>query len=67
MYHDDVLTAEAEGIFIELPPARFIAVAMGNVDDSDPAVREFVRTEAGRRDAASDVHMAVPPEDPAGQ
>ena len=57
MYHGDVLTAEAEGIFIELAPERFIAVAMGNVDDSDPALREFVRTEAARRDAASDVHL----------
>jgi acyl-coenzyme A thioesterase PaaI-like protein len=60
MYHGDVLTAEAEGIFIELPPERFIAVAMGNVDDSDPALREFVRSEAARRDAASDVHLIGP-------
>lgn len=63
MYHGDVLTAEAEGIFIELPPARFIAIAEGNVDTADLEALEFVRTEAARRDAPSDVHFVVPPDD----
>jgi acyl-coenzyme A thioesterase PaaI-like protein len=64
MYDDDVLTAEAEGIFIQLGPERFLAVAEGNVDRSDPDALEFVRTEATRADAASDVHFAAPPEPP---
>lgn len=62
MYHGEVLTAEADGIFVELPPARFMAIAEGNVDATDPTALEFVRTEAAWRDAASDVHFAAPPD-----
>ncbi len=65
MYNGDVLTAEAEGIFVQLPPERFIAVAEGNADRIDPDALEFVRTEAARSDAASDVHFAAPPDDAA--
>ncbi len=55
MYHRDLLTAEAEGIFIEVPPNRFIAIAEGNADGSDPETFEIMRTEASRAGAASDV------------
>jgi len=65
MYDGDVRTAEAEGIFVELPPERFLSIAEGNVDPGDPAALEFVRAEAARRDAASDVHLASPPDDAA--
>ena len=66
MYLDDEMTAEAEGIFVQLAPARFLQVAEGFVDRDDPAALEFVRREAVQPDAASDVHLAAPPEDPAG-
>jgi len=62
MYHGELLTAEAEGIFVQLPPERFLAVAEGNVDRTDPDALEFVRTEAVQADAASDVHFAAPPD-----
>jgi acyl-coenzyme A thioesterase PaaI-like protein len=64
MYHGDVLTAEAEGIFVEVAPVRFLAIAESNVDVTDPAALEFVRTEAARPDAASDVHFASAPDEP---
>jgi hypothetical protein len=55
MYHGDVMTAEAEGIFIEVAPSRFVAIAEGNAEGSDPATLEVMRTEAARQGAASDV------------
>jgi acyl-coenzyme A thioesterase PaaI-like protein len=54
-------TAEAEGIFVEVAPPRFMAIAESNVDADDPAALAFVRAEAARPDAASDVHLAAPP------
>ena len=55
MYHGDVLTAEAEGIFIMVGPERFVTIAEGNVDASDPATLAATRAEASRPGAASDV------------
>jgi hypothetical protein len=55
MYHGDLLTAEAEGIFIEVVPTRFLAIAEDNADGSDPATLEIMRAEAARVGAASDV------------
>ena len=55
MYHGDVMTAEAEGIFIEVAPSRFVAIAEGNAEGSDPATLEVMRAEAARQGAASDV------------
>jgi acyl-coenzyme A thioesterase PaaI-like protein len=55
MYDGDVMTAEAEGIFIEVAPARFVAIAEGNAEGSDPATLEVMRSEAAREGAASDV------------
>ncbi|MGO8873840.1 MAG: PaaI family thioesterase [Acidimicrobiales bacterium] len=54
IYHGDVLTAEAEGIFIEVPPGQILAIAEGNIDNADLAVVEAIRTEATRIGAASD-------------
>ncbi len=55
MYHGDLMTAEAEGIFIMVGPDRFVTIAEGNVDVADPATLEAMRAEASRPGAASDV------------
>jgi len=56
LYHGDLLTAEADGLFVEVAPAQFLAIAEGNVDSADPAMLEAIRAEAARVGAASDVH-----------
>ena len=55
MYHGDVMTAEAEGIFVEVGPERFVAIAEENVDVADPVMLAAMRAEASRPGAASDV------------
>ena len=60
MYHGDLLTAEADGLFIEVNPSQFLAIAEGNVDNADPAVLEAMRAEAVRVGAASDVQITGP-------
>ena len=55
IYHGDLLTAEADGLFIEVNPAQFVAIAEGNSDNADPAVLEAMRVEARREGAAADV------------
>jgi hypothetical protein len=46
MYHGDVLTAEAEGIFVELVPERFLKIVSENGDPSEAV--EQVRADARR-------------------
>jgi acyl-coenzyme A thioesterase PaaI-like protein len=46
IYHGDVLTAEAEGIFIELIPQRFMTIVAENSDS--PEALEQVRADAQR-------------------
>jgi acyl-coenzyme A thioesterase PaaI-like protein len=46
IYHGDVLTAEAEGIFIELIPQRFLTIVAENTDSPDAL--EQVRADARR-------------------
>lgn len=58
IYHDDVLTAEADGLFIEVAPAQFLAIAEGNSDSADPEMLAAIRAEALRAGAASDVQPA---------
>ena len=55
MYHEDVLTAEADGLFIEVGPERFLAIAEGNAENDDPVVQTAMRAEAQRVGAAADV------------
>jgi acyl-coenzyme A thioesterase PaaI-like protein len=55
MYHGDLMTAEAEGIFVEVRPDRFVTIAEGNVGATDQAMLEAMRAEASRPGAASDV------------
>ena len=52
IYHGDVLTAEAEGIFIELVPQRFLAIVAENSDS--PEAVEQVRADARRLGFAAD-------------
>lgn len=66
IYHGDLLTAEADGLFIEVNPAQFLAIAEGNVDSADPAVLEAMRDEAVRIGAASDVQLSDPESDRLG-
>jgi acyl-coenzyme A thioesterase PaaI-like protein len=65
IYHGDLLTAEADGLFIEVNPAQFLAIAEGNVDNADPSVLEAMRAEAVRVGAASDVQLSGTAPDPA--
>jgi hypothetical protein len=61
IYRDhDVLTAEAEGVFIMVDPTQLLAMAEQNVDGVDPVMMDAVRAEALRRGAASDVHPGTP-------
>src|SRR5664280_2017157 len=57
MYHGDVLTAEADGLFIDVAPAQFLAIAEGNIDSADPVMVAAIRAEAAREGAASDVQV----------
>jgi acyl-coenzyme A thioesterase PaaI-like protein len=61
IYHGDLLTAEADGLFIEVQPSQFLAIAEGNVDSADPLMLEAIRAEAIRVGAASDVQGSVDP------
>jgi acyl-coenzyme A thioesterase PaaI-like protein len=52
IYHGDVLTAEADGIFIELVPQRFMKIVAENADS--PEALEQVRADAQRLGLAGD-------------
>jgi len=52
IYHGDVLTAEADGIFIELVPQRFMKIVAENSDS--PEALEQVRADAKRLGLADD-------------
>jgi acyl-coenzyme A thioesterase PaaI-like protein len=52
IFHGDVLTAEAEGIFIEVVPQRFLAIVTENSDS--PEAVEQVRADARRLGFAED-------------
>ena len=46
IYPGDVLTAEADGIFIEVGPAQMLDIAESNIDSADPGMLEAIRAEA---------------------
>ncbi len=46
IYHGDRLTAEAEGLFIEVRPTQFPAIDAGDVDNAGPSVLGVVRAGA---------------------
>jgi len=56
MFHGDTLTAEAEGVFIMVPPDQLLAIAEGNIETADDEMVTAIRAEALRVGAASDVH-----------
>lgn len=60
MYHGNLLTAEADGLFIDVAPAQFVAIAEGNIDSADPVMLAAIRAEAAREGAASDVQVIDP-------
>jgi len=53
IYHGDVMTAEAEGIFIELIPQRFLSIVTEHSDS--PEAVEQVRADARRLGFSDDV------------
>ncbi len=55
VYNGDVLTAEADGLFIEVRPKQMLTIAEANVDSVDPGMLDAIRAEALREGAASDV------------
>ncbi len=60
IYHDDQLTAEADGIFIAVRPRQMLDIAESNADSADPAMLDAIRAEASREGAASDVQPVGP-------
>jgi hypothetical protein len=52
IFHGDLLTAEAEGIFIEVVPQRFLSIVTENSDS--PEAVEQVRADARRLGFAED-------------
>jgi hypothetical protein len=59
VYTGDTLTAEADGIFIEVVPTQMLNIAEANIDSADPVMLEAIRAEALREGAASDVQPVV--------
>ncbi len=55
IYSGGVLTAEADGLFIEVRPKQMLTIAEANVDSVDPGMLDAIRAEALREGAASDV------------
>ena len=46
IFHGEVLTAEAEGVFIVVGPSRLVAIAEANPNSSDPTMLAAMREEA---------------------
>jgi acyl-coenzyme A thioesterase PaaI-like protein len=59
IFHGEVLTAEANGIFIEVRPKQMLNIAEANVDSADPGMLDAIRAEALREGAASDVQRPI--------
>jgi hypothetical protein len=54
IYHGNLLTAEAEGLFIEVGPAAMLAIAESGAAGADPALLAELRAESVRLAAAGD-------------
>ncbi len=50
MYHGDVLTAEAEGLFIEVLPRQMLAIAESNADGPDDGLLDAMRRGVDARE-----------------
>jgi len=46
IFHDDLLCAEAEGVFIVVGPSRLVAIAEANPTSADPTMLAAMREEA---------------------
>jgi acyl-coenzyme A thioesterase PaaI-like protein len=53
MYHGDVLTAEADGLFIEVRPRQMLAIAEGNADGPDDGLLAAMRRSVEAVDPAA--------------
>jgi hypothetical protein len=59
MYNGDVLTAEAEGVFIAVRPEMMLAIAEGNQDVADPDIVAAIRSETTQAIKDRDVYRAA--------
>jgi Thioesterase superfamily len=59
MYNGDVLTAEAEGVFIAVRPEMMLAIAEGNQDVADPDIVAAIRSETTRAIKDRDIYRAA--------
>ena len=59
MYNGDVLTAEAEGVFIAVRPEMMLAIAEGNQDVADPDIVAAIRSETTQALKDRDAYRAA--------
>ena len=59
IYRDHELTAEAEGVFIDVMPKQLLAIVESNTEGADDLVVAAIREEAARAGAASDVQGSI--------
>jgi hypothetical protein len=59
MFDGDVLTAEAEGIFIAVRPEMMLAIAEGNQDVADPDIVAAIKSETTEAIKARDAYRAA--------
>jgi acyl-coenzyme A thioesterase PaaI-like protein len=48
IFHGELMTAEAEGIFIDVPPAQLLAIAEANPNSEDPTMLSAMRHEVAQ-------------------
>ncbi|HEX3564585.1 MAG TPA: hypothetical protein VHU17_04380, partial [Acidimicrobiales bacterium] len=59
IYNGDVLTAEAEGVFIAVRPEMMLAIAEGNEDVADPDIVAAIRSQTTQAIKDRDVYRAA--------
>jgi acyl-coenzyme A thioesterase PaaI-like protein len=59
MYNGDVLTAEAEGVFIAVRPEMMLAIAEGNEDVADPDIVAAIRSQTTQAIKDRDAYRAA--------
>jgi Thioesterase superfamily len=64
IFHGDLLTAEAEGVFIVVGPSRLVAIAESNPTSSDPTMLDAMRAEAAAVGASMEGRAGHRPQDP---
>jgi len=66
IFNGDVLTAEAEGIFIVVGPAKMVAIAESNPHSTDPTMLSALRAEAAAVARSMEARATPEGSDPAG-